>query len=142
MQWLRKFFSDAMKFRESSKVEKSKKLPVNYFLCLLWACLMHLAGRAPEAVALVKHLVEDMRSYCLRHPESNSVRLLQAVCLHNLAVSSISDNNLVEAFGWISQLQDILATTHVNYPKRCNELVAWAKTSQSQAQARFRRTRE
>ena len=142
MQWIRKYFTDAMKLRETKTVNKSRKLPAMYFLCVLWASLMHIVGRNDESSALLKNLSDDMRTYCLRHPESATVRKLQAICLHNLAVSAIAQRNLVAAFGWIHELQDILSGTHVTYPTRCSDLVIWAQTSQTEAQAHFRRVRE
>jgi len=142
MQWIRKYFTEAMKVRENKTVNKSRKLPATYFLCVAWASVMHIAARAHEASALLKNLSDDMRTYCLRHPESGTVRKLQAICLHNLAVSAIAQRNLVAAFGWIHELQDIISGTHATYPKRCSDLVTWAQTSQTEAQAHFRRVRE
>ena len=142
LQRLRKYFNQAMTLRGSKKVDKSRKLPANYFLCVLWASLMHIAGRADEASALLRNLLDDMRNYCLRHPEAISVRKLQSVCLHNLAATAILEQNLVAAFGWIHELQTIVLSTHVTYPKRCNDLIEWARNTQSEAQAHFRRVRE
>ena len=131
IQWLRKSFTDAMKMPEARHIDKSRRLPSMYYLCVLWGALMQSLGRMEEATALLENLFEEMLTYCQRHPESTGVRKLQAVCAHNMAIVALTANDLYKAFNWVHKLQTILFATHVSFPNRCHQLVQWAEKTQS-----------
>jgi hypothetical protein len=131
MQWLRESFGEAMKAPKSKQIDKSRRLPSMYFLCVLWASLMHLLGRMDEAKALLENLFEDMFNYCKRHPESTGVRNLQAITAHNLAVTELENGELYRTLHWVHNLQQLVQVSHSSFPKRCQELVTWAQATQA-----------
>jgi hypothetical protein len=134
MQWLRQGFADAMKTTHLKKAEMSRRLPSMYYLCVLWASLMHVLHRADEAKALLENISEDMNTYCARHPESTAARKLQAVSVHNLAVIALQSDDLYRALSLVHRLQGILAISHVTFPRRCYDLVSWAVYAQAEAE--------
>lgn len=131
---LRALFSEALKLRETTGTIRSQRLPSLYYLCLLWACLMRILGRAGEALPVLVNLFEDMQNYCKRHPLLIAVCKMIGICAHNLAVSALEQNDLVSAFNWIYHVQAVISEKRVQLPPRCQRLVAWAEATQAKVQ--------
>jgi hypothetical protein len=131
---LREAFTEALKLREAESFLRSQRLPTLYFICILWACLMHLLDRKGESIPVLENLSEDMINYCKRHPQSSLVGKLQAICWHNLAVSAMENNDLVTAFNWIYKLQTLSGERMAPFPEPCKKLIEWAKNTQAMVQ--------
>jgi hypothetical protein len=134
LDWLRESFIDVLKLRDSEAQMKSNRLPSLYWVCILWAALMKVVNRSEEAVNVLKNLHDDMANYRGRHPQSSSVKKLQGICCHNLAVSALDHDDLWNAISWVHQLKTIMANSNVEFPKQCSKLVEWAETTQSMVQ--------
>jgi hypothetical protein len=92
---------------------------------------MKTLNRNDEALGVLKNLFDDMVNYCQRHPQFSSVRKLQTITCHNLAVSAREQNDLWSVLNWVYHIKNIMANYRMEYPHRCYELVKWAETTQS-----------
>ena len=128
--WLRDRLGKSLK--SSSSLDKSQRLGPMYWICLLWGAVQVKLNRQEEARATLKPVFADMQAYCMRHPESGSVRQLQAIIAHNVAVEFLRGGNVLKALEWAHKIQAIQLTTQVTLPQKCNELVLWAERVQDQ----------
>ena len=80
IQWLRKTFADALQISGTKHVDKSRRLPTVYYMCILWGCLMKVFQREDEAKSLLENIYDDMEQYCTRHPESTARSICRLRC--------------------------------------------------------------
>jgi len=129
IEWLRDRFGKSLK---NSQIAKSKRLGPVYWICVLWGAIQCKADRQEEAFATWKSAFNDMHAYCTRHPESTSVRQLQAITAHNLAVEYLRVGKVMKSLSWAHKIQAIQLTSQVTLPEKCNQLVRWAERVQDQ----------
>jgi len=134
LEWLRRSFTEVLKSNKKQSIDKSRSLPVSYYVCVLWAGLMNKLDRKGEARALLENVADDIETYCKRHPEGMVTRQVQGCILHNLAILDIRDGRLDGAFNWIYKLQSVIHESNVKYPKKCQLMVRWAETAQVRMQ--------
>ena len=134
MQWLRQAFTGAVQEQTPTlSADKSRRLPPVYWICTLWAALHRSIGRTQEAKRLLEHVFGDMSTYSMRHPESTSVRQLQAVTAHNLAMIALAQGEGPTADMWVKTLKTIVAESHVELPLGCCRLLEWSAAKSSSA---------
>ena len=126
--WLRRKLTKSLSRMRSTfplYSEKHRSLPLVYYLCVLWACLMKKVGRADEAVAMLRSSLKDMHQYTHRHPYCLSVRQLEAIALYNLALELFHIDRK-EAIDTVRRLAILARDIHpIALPGACSKLIEW-----------------
>jgi hypothetical protein len=135
LEWLRRSFAEVLRCDGNQQIDKTRRLPVTYYVCVLWGSLMDKLNRTDEARTLLESVYTDIEQYCLRHPEGMTTRQLQGCVLHNLAILYMRDGKLEGAFNWIYKLYSIIHQSNLKYPKKCQTMVKWAEIAQMKLQS-------
>ena len=133
--WVRHLFDDVLRLNFDLKFKsfdsKSSIMPLIYWVFVLWSCLIYKAGHVTESETLMRQVLSDTKFYCQRHPQSSTVRQLQCILCHNLAMSALEKNQHIRCVQWAYELQEITQSTYITVPPRCYHLIRWAERLQS-----------
>lgn len=88
LPWLRAAFADALETPPLPQIDEGRKLPVMYWLCILWASFMHAIGRAEEARGLLSGTLEELEAYTARHPRCLMTAQQLDLVRYNLAITA------------------------------------------------------
>ena len=132
-QHLRLIFSNLISTTDSFGVTDHVRLPAVYVACILWARLQMDRKRPLETVQILRGAVADMHQYCMRHPGSRIIKLLQAIAIFDLATLAIAQNDSHLASFYIQEMEtNILNTTNPKLMGSTHAKIAnWLNTLKS-----------
>jgi hypothetical protein len=84
---LRAAFVEALEAPAVPEIDDGKKLPVIYWVCLLWASLMEKMGRTQEAAAVLTGTLEELTAYSTGHPGCRMTRQQLFICVSHLCAA-------------------------------------------------------
>jgi hypothetical protein len=130
---LRRVCNSAISVRQSivSEEDMGAVLPTIYWICILWSCFLRKLGKTSAGYDVLIRTVNDIGLYNKSFPEMKSVRTLQMIALHNLAVECFSQGDSMETFTWVLELQKVAADTNIPMLARSKNLIEWASSVQS-----------
>jgi len=113
VDWLRRLFSQSLKIGNTLDGFPEIHL-VMYYICVLWACFCKKHRRAEEAIAVLEHVVSDMKSYLVHYPECNVGKKLEFIARHNLTAEFLRTGNVFDALRLSSNMDLVLQTPELD----------------------------
>jgi hypothetical protein len=111
--------------------DRGSILPVIYWVCILWSGFLRKLGNTSAGYDILIHTARDIAVYNESFPEMKSVRTLQMIVLHNLAVECFSQGDSMGTYKWVLELQKVSTESNVPMLDRTKHLIEWANDLQT-----------
>lgn len=96
LDFLRGLFAQSL--RVANSVDDIPEIHIIvYYICILWGCMNRRLGRSGEAVAVLEHVVADLKSYLIRYPGCTLGERLEYIARQNLAVELLHNGDIYGA---------------------------------------------